>query len=203
MNELLAAFGVGVMGGLTPGPLHSLIVTTALKRGVRPALRLAFAPLFSDAPPVLVSLWIAATMSDGVARTLAVLGGLFLIGLAIQALRADHFEEVDIEVADEPMKDYFRGAIVNILNPNPWLFWLGVGAPLLRRVWAEGVGFGVLWLVVFYTGLIGVKVGFAVIVGRTRDHLPERALKGSIMVSTVLMLAVGCWLVFRGVTGQI
>ena len=203
MRELLAALGLGIAGGLTPGPLHSLIVATALKRGTKPALRLAFAPLISDLPAVLLSLWLAATMSDSVARTLAIVGGVFLIGLSIHALRSTEADVDPADVSDRPWRDLARGGVVNILNPNPWIFWLGVGAPLLREVWDRGPSYGVVWLGLFYTGIVGVKIGFAVSLGKTRERLPEHWLRMSILGSTLLMLAVGVWLVYRGVTGNI
>jgi threonine/homoserine/homoserine lactone efflux protein len=203
MRELLTALGLGIAAGLTPGPLHSLIAATALKRGTKPALRLAFAPLISDLPAVLLSLWVAATMSDTVARVLAVIGGLFLIGLSVQGLRATEDSVDPAEESDRPWRDFVKGGVVNILNPNPWIFWLGVGAPLLRGVWDQGPSYGVLWLGVFYLGIVGVKVAFAVGLGKTRERLPDRWLRVSIVGSTLLMLVVGIWLVYRGVSGNI
>lgn len=203
MKELLAALGLGIAAGFTPGPLHSLIVATALKRGTRPALRLAFAPLISDLPAVLLSLWLAATMSDTVARVLAGVGGLFLIALSLQALRPAKHEIAVADESDRPWRDFIKGAVVNILNPNPWIFWLGVGAPLLREVWSHGSGYGVAWLSIFYLGIVGVKVGFAVGLGKTRERLPEKWLRASIFGSTLLMLVVGMWLVYKGLSGNI
>ena len=63
MTELLAALVLGVAAGMAPGPLHSVILTTALQRGARAARRLAFAPLISDTPPVLLSLLVAAALT--------------------------------------------------------------------------------------------------------------------------------------------
>ena len=191
------------MGGLTPGPLHSLIVATALKRGTRPALRLAVAPLLSDLPPVALSLLVAATMSDGVARGLAIVGGLFLIVLGVRSKGEAEEESVLPPESDQAFKDYFRGAFVNLLNPNPWLFWLGVGAPLLRNSWGRGVGYGLLWLTVFYIGLVGVKIAFAIAIGSSRERLPEKWLDRSVLASTGLLLLVGGWLIWRGVSGQL
>jgi threonine/homoserine/homoserine lactone efflux protein len=190
------------MGGLTPGPLHSLIVATALKRGTRPALRLAVAPLLSDLPAVALSLLVAATMSDGVARALAIVGGLFLIALGVKSM-GDAEESTLPPESDQALKDYFRGAFVNVLNPNPWLFWLGVGAPLLRNSWGRGVGYGFLWLLVFYVGLVGVKIVFAIAIGASRGRLTKKWLDRSVVASTGLLLLVGAWLIWKGVSGQL
>jgi len=191
------------MGGLTPGPLHSLIVVTALKRGTRPALRLAVAPLLSDLPPVALSLLVAATMSEGVARALAIVGGLFLIVLGVKSMGQGREESELPPESDEALKDYFRGAFVNLLNPNPWLFWLGVGAPLLRNSWGRGVGYGLLWLFVFYVGLVGVKIVFAIAIGRSRERLSKKWLDRSVVASSGLLFLVGAWLIWRGVSGRL
>ena len=200
MTELLASFALGVAGGLTPGPLHSVILSTALRRGVRPAVRYAFAPLISDAPPVLLSLLAAATLPGGVLRGMAVVGGVFVIWLAVRAGRVPVGGEFE-EVEDAPAKDYLKGAFVNMVNPNPWIFWLGAGAPLLARAFDGGVGLGLAWLGVFYLGLVGVKVVFAVVVGRGRSALAGPWLHRTVVASAVLMGGIGVWLIWLGATG--
>ena len=200
MTEVLAALALGVAGGLTPGPLQSIILSTALRRGARPAVRYAFAPLISDAPPVLLSVFAAATLPDAFLRAMAVVGGLFIIWLGLRAGRVPEGNEFEL-VEDSPTKDYLKGAFVNMLNPNPWLFWLGGGAPLLARAFDDGVGLGVAWLAVFYLGLVGVKVVLAIVVGRGRSALQGRWLHRTVVASAVLMVGIGAWLVWLGITG--
>lgn len=195
---MLAALALGVAGGLSPGPLHSLILATALERGPRAASRVAVAPLLSDLLPVAASLLLAATMPSWFARVLAIAGGLALMGMAAWSLRP-----APSRPAPAPTADYLRGAATNLLNPNPWIFWLGAGAPLLAAAFEVGPLAGVGWLVVFYTGLIGVKLAFAVGVGLAGAMLSDRWMRRTVVASALLMAGVGAWLVVAGVTGRV
>ncbi len=185
---------------MAPGPLHSLILTTALRRGARPGVRLAFAPLISDAVPVFVSIVLARAMPEGFARGLAIVGGVVVFGLGVRSARLREEDEFE-EVAISPARDYLRGAFVNILNPHPWIFWLGAGAPLLKVAFDRSLGNGLAWLGVFYLGLIGAKVGFAVVIGRGRNVLRGPWLHRTVVASAILMMGVGVWLVWSGITG--
>jgi threonine/homoserine/homoserine lactone efflux protein len=192
---VLAALLLGVAGGLSPGPLHSLILTTALRDGPRAGARVAVAPLLSDLAPVAASLVLAATLPDDLTRWLSVVGGLVLIGMAAWTLRGRPAAAVA-----RPGADYLRGALTNVLNPNPWIFWLGAGAPLLAAAFEESAWVGVGWLAVFYTGLVGVKLAYALGVGMAREALSEVWLRRSVVVAAVLMAGVGLWLVLTGIT---
>ncbi len=200
MTELVAALALGLAGGMAPGPLHSLILTTALRRGPRPAVRLAFAPLISDAPPVLMSYFLSRAMSDGAARGLAIAGGAVVVGLGVSSMRVRSGEGVD-EVDESAVRDYLKGAFVNFLNPHPWIFWLGAGAPLLRLAFDGGVANGLSWLGLFYVGLVGVKIVLAIIIGRGRAALRGQWLHRMVVASALLMMGVGGWLVWQGITG--
>lgn len=195
----MAAAALGLAAGISPGPLHSLILATALRKGVRPAMRVAVAPLLSDVAPVGLSLLVAVTMPAWVLRGLAVAGGLALVVMAIRSLPAP--EESAGE--ESPGGDYLKGAAANLLNPNPWIFWLGAGAPLLSSAFGRGVGTGIAWLLVFYVGLVGVKLGLAIAVGRSRERLGPMAMRWSVVGSAVLLAGVGAWLFVGGIAGTI
>ena len=68
-----------------------------------------------------------------------------------------------------------KGVAVNFLNPNPYLFWLTIGTPILLRAhessWAVAIGF----LVVFYLSLVGSKCVLVLLIARSRGVLRGRA----------------------------
>jgi threonine/homoserine/homoserine lactone efflux protein len=191
---VLAALALGVAGGLSPGPLHSLILATALRDGPRAGARVAVAPLLSDVAPVGASFLLATTLPEGATRWLSIVGGVVLVAMAAWSLRRR-------PVASPPTAgaDYLKGALTNVVNPNPWIFWLGAGAPLLADAFDVGAWAGVTWLVVFYAGLVGVKLAFAVGVGVAREALSPRWLRRSLVASALLMAAVGVWLIVDGI----
>lgn len=201
MGELAAAALLGIAAGLTPGPLHAFVISTALEHGPAAAVRVAFAPLLSDAIPLAVSLAVAVSMPPIVLRWLSVAGGGLLIWLAVRTLRdaVRHQGVMPTEQRHHP--GYLAGAALNLMNPGPWLFWLGAGTPLMAAAFEQSRAIGVGWIVLFYVGLVGVKVLLALGVGSLRAALSPRSLYAGLVVSGCLMIGIGVWLVLRGVAG--
>ena len=193
MQYLLLGLGLGVGAGLAPGPLLALVITTALSRGFRPALRVAFVPLVSDSVIVVLSVFVVHALPTRATGVLGVVGGLFVLWLGIEALR-----ELPAELEAAPSSgtvEFRKGVLVNLLSPHPWLFWLTVGGPILVAAWASNPVAGVAFLVSFYAVLVGSKVVIAAVVSGGRRKLSPRALHRSHQVAGVLLLLTGALLV--------
>ncbi len=67
--------------------------------------------------------------------------------------------------------DVLRGVLVNGLSPHPWLFWIGVGAPVLVTAWRAAPGRAVAYLVGFYLTILGAKIAIAAVVAAGRQRL--------------------------------
>ncbi len=68
-------------------------------------------------------------------------------------------------------RSLFKGVLVNLASPHPYLFWFGVGAPLTLRAWSQG-GYGApAFIGSFYLFLIGSKILLAILVSRSRAFL--------------------------------
>lgn len=136
---LLVGLGFGVSGGLSPGPLHTLIMTTSLRRGFAAGTRIAVAPLLTDAPIIGLTVFLVGSMSNSVVTGLSVAGGMFLLYLGIRTIRESGASQLAPEEVTKA-EDYRRGIIVNVLSPHPWLFWISVGATDARRILARACG---------------------------------------------------------------
>ena len=202
MDTLITALLLGIAAGLSPGPLHSLILNVALTRGARAALRYAVAPLLSDLVPVLLSLLLARAMPGWTARLLAVLGGAFVVYLGVAAYR-NRRPRLGGSAHVSPAGDYVKGALTNMLNPHPWIFWLGAGAPLLRSASARGGEYALGWVLLFYFGLVGTKSAFALALGAGRRLLSDRWLSRLVVVSAGLLVLIGAWLIWQGAAGAL
>ena len=156
MEYFLLGLGLGAAAGLAPGPLHVLVLTTSMQRGLAAGTRVAIAPLLTDVCVVAAGVLAVGTLPEGVVRALAVGGGLFIIYLGIDALRWQESESAPAT----PAVDLRRGFITNLLNPHPWLFWLGVGGSLigfpllLEGLVAQSVWMTVLGIAVAAGGLL-------------------------------------------------
>ena len=146
-------------------PLLALVIRSALQDSAAGGVRVAFSPLVTDVPIILVALLLLASLPEEVLGALGIAGGAFVVWLGIEALREDPAPAEAAAGAAAPQRDILRGALTNALSPHPWVFWLTVGAPILAKGDAADAA---LFLAAFYLLLIGAKVVLALGVGAGR-----------------------------------
>jgi threonine/homoserine/homoserine lactone efflux protein len=166
---LLSGVLLGLSGGLSPGPLLTLVASETLRHGARAGIGVALAPLLTDLPIVLAAVLLLRPLADQtVPMALIHLGGgLYLVWLGLEGLR---FRGAELEPT-VPTGSLRRGVIANFLNPSPYLFWLAVGAPTVLAAWREGWLAAAAFVVAFYALLVGSKVLLALALGRARHLL--------------------------------
>ena len=187
MNYVLVGFGLGLGAALAPGPLLALVVTTSLARGFYAGLRVALSPLVTDSIMIAVSVLLVRELPARAAGVLGVVGGLYVVWLGVEALRE---EPVAMEAADGP-DPLRRGALINLLSPHPWLFWLTVGGSVVVAAWSEAPAYAVVFVVSFFTVMIGTKAVIAAVVASSRRALTERGLHRAHRVAGALLLLTG------------
>lgn len=89
-QTIASAAVLGITCGVTPGPLFALMLGETLAKGRRAGLAVAVAPLITDLPIILVSVFAiaAASRSASVIAAISVAGGLFVGYLAISTFRS-------------------------------------------------------------------------------------------------------------------
>jgi threonine/homoserine/homoserine lactone efflux protein len=181
---LSAGILLGLSAGLAPGPMLTLVVSQALRHGAGAGVRVAFAPLLTDLPIVVLSLAVLAQLAafQRVLGVLSLAGGALVLYMAYENLRA---APPSLQVSDRPARSLARGVAVNFLNPHPYLFWLTVGAPTLIDAWSRSTIAAAAFVAGFYACLVGTKALVAVLAGRTRH-----ALSGRVHVRIMRMLGV-------------
>lgn len=195
MSYLGAGVILGCSAGFSPGPLFALVLSQTLRHGIREGCKVAFAPLVTDLPIILLT----TLLLTQIARFKPLLGGVSFAGAAFLAWMAygtyrscrDH----EIETKEEP-KSLSRGILTNLLSPHPYLFWVAVGAPMVVKGWNASPVAAVAFLLGFYGCLVGAKLVLAVLVGRSRRFLAGRAYR-VVMRSLAVMLLVFAGLLLR------
>jgi threonine/homoserine/homoserine lactone efflux protein len=182
VDALLLGISLGVGAGLAPGPLLALVVRAALERGFRAGARVAVAPLVTDVPIVVASVVLAASLPAAVLGILGIGGGLFVMSLGVGALRGQP------TIGEAPVADLRRGALVNLLSPHPWIFWFGVGAPILARA---STGGDVAFLAAFYALLVGTKLTVAALLSAGRPGLVRAGVPGATARRTGVLHRIG------------
>ncbi len=176
----------GLAGGLTPGPTTTFVIAQTLRFGFRDGLKVAIAPLLTDAPIIAVALLLVGQLT----RFEPVLGSITLLGAAFLGyLAAASFKVRGIELPTEKTepRSLRKGFMVNLLNPHPYLFWFVIGAPTLLRAASASILAAVLFVVGLYVCLIGAKIVVAWLVARSRRFLKSR---GYVYVNRFLGVAL-------------
>lgn len=202
LAALFTGASLGFSAGISPGPLTTLLLTSTLARGFRAGLRVAVAPLITDLPIIVISLLIFSVLPPLLEFGLTLGGGVLLVYLGVETLRDSRDAHLDLTSDPDALhQDLWRGVLVNLISPHPWLFWLSVGSPFLISAWRSDAGVAVFFLVGFYLLLVGSKIAIAWGVAGTRHLLNDRWYSMLLQVSGLLLL-VFALLLFWQAYGQ-
>lgn len=164
---LLQGLAIGLSAGISPGPLLILFLSKALQDGWRKTLPAAFAPLLSDGPIILLTVFILSALPEGYLDFLRVAGGLFLLYLGWKTVR-DSEAEPDAPRSQKQASSFSTlrsAALINLLNPNPYIFWGTILGPTLVIGWRRSPQVGLAFMAGFYGALIGVFMTWIIITG--------------------------------------
>ena len=189
---------LGLSAGLSPGPMLTLVISQTLRHGIREGVKVAFAPLLTDTPIVIVSLLFLSVFSD-MAPALGVIslfGGIYLFYLGFSSLR---FKGARIEEKDVDPKSLKKGLIVNFLNPNPYMFWTSIGGPLVLKTSSTSIVTAAAFILPFYMLLVGSKIVVAIVSGRSRNLLKSRHYTIIIRMLGLVLIGFGVLFLRDGV----
>ncbi len=197
LSSLASGILLGLSCGLAPGPLLALVLAHSLRHGAREGCKIALSPLLTDIPIVLASWLLASRLAElhllfGI---LAMGGGGFVLFLAWDTVRAG---SPDPKLAGEVPNSWLKGAVTNLLNPHPWLFWITVGAPVLAQALARSRAAALVFLAGFYLLLIGSKIALAMLAARSRSWLTARPYRITMQALGVLLAVFALLLIREG-----
>ena len=175
-SAALAGAALGLSAGFAPGPLLTLVLSQTLAHGPREGVKVALAPILTDAPIILAA-WLVLSR---LAATPAILGLVALAGAVLLCRYGwDCFKAPPPNAGDPRTapRSILRGVAANFANPHPYLFWATVGVPFLLKTSASGAAPVVIFLAVFYGCIVGAKVAAAVLTGRFRQFLSSRTYR--------------------------
>ncbi|MGD8513220.1 MAG: LysE family translocator [Deltaproteobacteria bacterium] len=175
---------LGLSAGLAPGPLLAFVISQTLKYNVKEGLKVALAPLITDVPIILVALFLLTKLSNFkmVLGIISFLGGAFILYLSYESIQT---QPLEVEYQETKAHSFKKGAMVNALNPHPYLFWFSVGSPTMLKAQAESNLGAVAFVTSFYVCLVGSKICLALVVGKSRAFL-----EGHIYVYAMRVLGV-------------
>jgi threonine/homoserine/homoserine lactone efflux protein len=125
-------------------------------------------------------------------------GGLFLLYLAAGAFAACRaYRAPRIDGATQTAQTVLKAAVVNLLNPSPYLGWSLILGPLLLQAWREAPAYGIALLASFYATMIATTAAVLIPFAGARALGPRvgRAMTG---VSALALAAFGVYQIWAG-----
>ena len=206
-DHIVPAFALGAALGAAPGPVQLLILSETARHGAGQGFRVM---LGANGMLLVVLATLAlgfstAEPSDALVRGLRIVGGLFLVYLALNELRTLRREVTGSppsEGAGARMGPSARGALLVIVNPGAWIFFATTAAAVMAEASADGGrGTAMLTAVAMTLGVSLTDFGSALVGTGSRAMLGGRALAWVRTVLSVLLLAIGMAFVVQGVRG--
>jgi threonine/homoserine/homoserine lactone efflux protein len=197
------AFGAtfAFAAAVQPGPLQTYLLARVCRAGWRGTLPAAFAPILSDGPIAVLALFVLTRLSPWLTPALQLAGGLFLLYLAARALDTwRHYAEPDRARAASGTGTLATAALVNFLNPNPYLGWSLVLGPLLLKAWREAPANGMALIIAFY-GTMTVTLAGIILLFAGAAHLGPRIGRALVAVSVLALAAFGMFELWSGARG--
>lgn len=198
METLIAAVSLGLVAGLSPGPLMAVVLSASVERGFRSGALTALAPILTDAPVVLLSLFVLGRVPPGFLSAVTVAGGVFVSWIGVRTIVDSRRPQLSPRPPAGAGRDLWRGAMVNLLSPHPWLFWFTVGTPLMLERWRVAPWESVAFPAVFVGLLVGCKMGVAWAGARGRRLVGSVGYRRLLVALGMVLVAFGLWLAGRG-----
>jgi threonine/homoserine/homoserine lactone efflux protein len=198
LGYLLLGMTYAFAAAVQPGPFQTYLISQTLVNGWRRTIPAAFAPLLSDGPIIALVLLVLSRMPAWLVQGLQCVGGLFLLYLAFGAFKT--WRDFDVEktnVVKSSRQTVLKAAMVNLLNPAPYIGWSLVMGPLLLKGWRETPANGIALLVGFYTTMILATLGIMLLFAGARNLGPRvsRALVG---LSAIALTCFGLYELWLG-----
>lgn len=192
---------LGLSAGLSPGPLLTLMLSETLRHGLRAGIMVALAPLCTDLPIILLTLVLHWMLPDHgwLEAVLSLAGGGYLLWLGAKGLRPSaHKPETSPPARISPATPSLRRAIIaNLLNPNPYIFWMTIGVPAMLELSGRSVPTAGLFVLCFYALLVGSKTVVAVLTARSASFLAGRSYVLTLMALSLCLCGYGLMFIYR------
>jgi len=197
----LQGAALGLASGASPGPYQTFLISEALSGGWRRAAPAALAPLITDLPIILFSLFVLNLLPSYFLRIISLAGGLFVFYLAWglwRSWRAGAGQSLD--QAPPPSHGLRKAVLVNFLSPGPYLFWGLVNGPILLDALHQSYLHAAAFLVGFYGVFISFNLGLELLFAQAR-RLGPRVVRALLLVSIFILVIFGVILIKEGIWG--
>ena len=165
---------LGLSAGYAPGPLLTLVISETLMHGIKSGIKVALAPIITDLPIIIVTLFVLSKLSHfhSILGAISFAGGIFILTMGYESIRT---KGIEFRIREAEPKSLTKGVLANALNPHPYLFWFTVGAPIMTKAMSLNTNALFAFIISFYTFLVGSKILLAIAIGKSKSFLSGKA----------------------------
>lgn len=193
LEHVLFGMGFAFSAAVQPGPLQAFLFSRVAASGWKRTLPAALSPLLSDIPIASLVLFLLGRLPPVAQLGLRAAGGVLLVVLAWSSLRQLKGSPAE---PDEPRhsapRTLLQAALVNVLNPNPYLAWALVLGPAIGAAWRQRPAWAVALVVAFYATMVAVLAASIFLFGTAR-FLGARGRRGLVLASGLVLAALGVY----------
>ena len=198
-EEVVAGLSLGLALAGAPGPVQAVLLSEAVRGGIARGLKaLAGAAITFGLLLVSLALGMSVAPPQGpVLRILQVIGGSFLVWIAVDGFRAAS-EGTRPTPNRRALWPPMRGALSVILNPGAWLFLGAVASPLFASASAAAGTSGAVLVALALQ--LGVTTGDGVVVllgGVGLRRAGDVVTRWVRRVLAILLAGLGLWLLIQ------
>ena len=193
----IAGITLGIVEGIKPGPLLTTVIKETLTNGFRGGMRAASAPIFTDGPLIIFSIYLAGWIATQplVFCGIAILGAIFLTRMSIECF---YPEIPDIDPNDVDLsKSLKRGILTNLLNPNAYIFWLLIGGPLMATAADTEPLAPFAYAISFILSIVIVKITLAYFFSKAQVNLSSDIYLLTLKICGVAMFIFALSFVYK------
>jgi threonine/homoserine/homoserine lactone efflux protein len=198
----VSSFIVALSGAMMPGPLLTLTVGEAARRGfwAGPLIILGHA-LLEAALVLLLLAGVGAWLHrPAILGCVGVLGAIMLGWMGLGLLKASRYGNLEIDAeADGTLNPVVAGVLMSAANPYWLIWWLTIGLGYVMF----SVKFGLLGVVLFYVGHILADLAWYTLVAgavaQGRRFISQRLYRGFLAGCAVFLFGFGGYFAVQGV----
>ncbi len=197
-SYLLQGAALGLSASATPGPLQAFLISRAVQHGWRRTLPATLAPVLSDGPIVALVLLVLTQLTPELIRFLRVAGGLYVLFLAWRTWLAFRHNRADQPAEPATDRTLLQAMGINLLNPNPYIFWSLAAGPIVLQGWAISPVLALGFVAGFY-GIFLLGSVLLVLLFSSARALGPRVVRGMLALASMALLAFGLYQVAAGI----
>ena len=198
---LLQGATFGFTAGATPGSLQTYMISETLTKGWRRSFPLIFVPIVSDTPIVILTTFLLGQFPSWVLQIISLVGGFFVLYLAWGLWK--QWNAPPTPSTEEPElqhRSFGRAVAINLLNPNPYIFWALVTGPILINAIEQSWLHAFAFLFGFYGVFLATMFATIVLFHQTQ-RLGPRVVRSVQFISIIILVIFGSVLIKEGLLG--